>query len=1163
MQRLWNDGWEFSRQPLHTTFDEMQERKETYKPVGLPHDWLIYQAKDLYQDGTGWYRKSFRWRKNSEKLIYLRFDGIYMDSKIFVNGCQVFEWKYGYSAFDVELTPYLKEGDNEISVSVDFQAPNSRWYSGAGIFRNVWIKELPKKHLCSDGIYFHAEKSEGTTWKVQIDTEIAGRSTEASENVKVTYELCDRKGELIQILQGNVSQIMQEERGEQSLEDQEDIICLRLLTEVSDPKLWDVVHPNCYLLKVKLWCGDTLLQCAEIIVGFRMLQFDPNKGFLLNGVKCKLNGVCEHHDLGCLGSAYHTQAMRRKLEILKNMGVNAIRLTHNMHAEDVLALADEMGILLVSEAFDMWESPKTTYDYARFFPQWYKKDVKSWVKRDRNHPSVIMWSIGNEIYDTHSSDRGQMWTRLLQKEVRKYDPAQNAAVTIGSNYMPWENARHCADIVKVAGYNYGEAYYENHHREHPDWIIYGSETASTVQSRGIYHFPYQQSVLADEDEQCSALGNSTTSWGAKSSEYCIMAERDHEYSCGQFLWTGFDYIGEPTPYHTRNSYFGQIDTAGFPKDSYYIYQAEWTDYRTNPMVHIFPYWDFNEGQLIDIRVCSNAPVVELLFNGKSQGTFGINHRKGEQLVGHWQLPYTKGEICALACDENGKIVAREVRHSFGDAARIILKASKNSLKADGNDLLFLEISMEDKDGYPVENANNRITVQTEGPGALAGLDNGDSTDQDEYKCSSRRLFSGKLLAVLKSGTSAGTLKITVRSGNLPDAILEVPVHPAEVVCGSSPIAYLFEPEQRKEGELPLDQTDIPVRNIKLISSRGLHLHEKNPETFVSARLCPDQAADQSVIWSVVDDAGIPSKLATIEPDGQTVKVTARSDGQFRLRCMSRCQSDKVRMISQLEFQISGLGKAYMDPYEFVSAGIYDYSRGEVGNGNEHGVATARAGETQVGFHQIDFGTYGSDEICLPIFALTDEPYRIQIYEGMPGEENADLLADVIYEKPSVWNVYQEETYQLKKRLKGITSICFVLQKKIHLKGFCFTRQTRAWETMTAASCDQIYGDSFQKEESWIRGIGNNVTIEFTDLDFGDAGATKVTICGSTPLSKNTIMLRILNQDGTEETRQVLEFRQEQSEQTFCLQPITGKKIISFVFLPGCDFDFSWVRFEKN
>ena len=372
---------------------------------------------------------------------------------------------------------------------------------------------------------------------------------------------------------------------------------------------------------------------------------DPDKGLILNGRKIKLFGVCEHHDLGALGSAFNKEALRRRFKILKDMGVNAIRTFHNMPDPQFMDLADEMGFLIASEAFDMWERSKTTYDYARFFKEWSHKDVMSWITRNRNHPSLLMWSIGNEIYYTHADVRGQEITKMLMEYVKEFDPNENAKVTIGSNFMPWENAKKCVDIVKIAGYNYSEKYYEEHHEKHhekhKDWIIYGSEAASVVQSRGIYHFPFEKSILADDDEQCSVLGNSTTSWGAKSPERCITDDRYAEFSLGQFIWTGFDYIGEPTPYHTKNSYFGQIDTATFKKDSYYIYQSEWTDYRKKPMIHILPYWDFSENQIVDVRVCSNAPKIELKLNGKVIGKYNIDHKKGKDLVGWWKIPYKR------------------------------------------------------------------------------------------------------------------------------------------------------------------------------------------------------------------------------------------------------------------------------------------------------------------------------------------------------------------------------------------------------------------------------------------------------------------------------------------------------------------------------------------
>lgn len=1153
-KHLFNDGWEFSKQPLFTTLEEVKERPESFVPVGLPHDWLISQGTDLYENGTGWYRKKFLYSPAEDEIAFLRFEGVYMDSAVYVNGKKAMEWKYGYSTFEVPLEGYLREGENEIMVSVCYQSPNSRWYSGAGIYRDVWLKVVNRTHLVSDGVYTVIRKCGDDRWNIELQIEgifeeeavvnctlterKSGRSIVPDNQTQAAFSVRAGAAEGVQILTGSM--------------------------EVSGVRIWDVETPEVYDLKVELNLNGECVQTEICTVGFCTREFLPDQGFLLNGRKVKLNGVCEHHDLGCLGAAYNHRAMERKLEKLKKMGVNALRLTHNMFAPDVMELADTMGFLVVSEAFDMWERSKTPYDYGRFFSEWYQKDVASWVRRDRNHPSLILWSIGNEIYDTHVSERGQEITKNLMREVRLHDPEENAGITIGSNYMPWENAQKCADLVKVAGYNYSEKYYEDHHREHPDWVIYGSETSSTVQSRGIYHFPYSQSVLSDVDEQCSALGNSTTSWGARSSEACITAERDHEFSCGQFLWTGFDYIGEPTPYHTRNSYFGQLDTAGFEKDSYYIYQAEWTDYRKKPMVHLFPYWDFNEGQLIDVRVCSNAPMVELFMNGRSQGTFEIDHAHGseKELTGHWQLPYEPGEITARAYDEFGNEIAEETRHSFGEAAEIVLKADRTVLKADGRDLSFIEISMNDRDGYPVENADSRVFVRVSGNGYLAGLDNGDSTDKEEYKTVSRRLFSGKLLAVVAAGCTAGSIRVEMTSKGMKPAVLELCAEDSAEEEGIGTDTWRVDEEKALNGTEKYRE-DIPVRAIRIRTSNGTILTPENPDTLAEAVICPEHALDRKVTWSIVDDAGIPSALAKVESMGASARITAVSDGEFRLRCMSCSGTDGIRIISEMNFSVSGFGKAYLDPYGFIAGGLYDYVKGTATNGNEHGVATARGGETQVGFHNLDFGAFGSDEIHLPIFALSDDDYEILVYEGMPGEEGSECIGELHYQKPSVWNVYQPETYRLKRRLKGVTSICFVLHDKIHLKGFSFGKPEKAYEILKASENDRLYGDSFRMDGDCVREIGNNVTLEYTEMDFGEEGMNGIEICGFTPMEKNTIQIRFRSAEG--ESTQIVEFLHSDCEevQRFPLLPVSGLCDVSFVFLPGSNFDFRWFRFQKK
>ncbi|HEY4431663.1 MAG TPA: glycoside hydrolase family 2 TIM barrel-domain containing protein [Paenibacillus sp.] len=1143
-KRLFNEGWEFAK----STLEEMDDKSLDFKPVDLPHDWLIYNTLDLYENSIGWYRKSFIHAKNDKQLL-LCFDGIYMDSAIYVNNQWVGEWKYGYSSFEYEITDKLIDGENEILVKVVHQSPNSRWYSGAGIYRNVWLKTRDCNHIVTDGVYIHTVQMDDE-WRVEIDTDV-----NITENMRLAQTILHKD----QVIKTYVEGISAEAQSQAPLR-------VSQMLSVEDPLLWSTHEPHLYQLKTELQymennhdSGEGWITIEEVTqcIGFRRIVLDPQEGMLLNGQKIKLNGVCEHHDLGALGAAFHTAALRRRFEILKDMGVNAIRTAHNMPAAELMDLADEMGLLVVSEAFDMWERSKTPYDYARFFKDWALRDVRNWVMRDRNHPSLFLWSIGNEIYDTHADHRGQEITSMLMEAVLQYDPSGNGKVTIGSNYMPWENAQKCADIVKLAGYNYAEKYYHQHHAEHPDWIIYGSETASIVQSRGIYHFPFEQSILADDDEQCSALGNSATSWGAKSAEACIIAERDAAFSLGQFIWTGFDYIGEPTPYHTKNSYFGQIDTATFKKDSYYMYQSAWTNYKKHPMVHIFPYWDFNPGQMIDVRVCSNAPKIELQLNGETVGTYDIDHEHGTQLAGWWKIPYKPGELKAIAYDEAGQIIAVDIRQSFGDASQICLKADKDTLLANGTDLIFVEITMEDESGHPVENANNRVQVMVSGAGRLIGLDNGDSTDFDAYKGISRRLFSGKLMAIVAAEVEAGMITVEVTSNGVAGSKLQL--QSLSVIDSSIGVSA-----NTRNFELPCvmgNAEEIPLRKIEIISHSGQHFNENRREMIVHANLYPVDTSYTEVEWSIVNDGGIESNLAWIEQWGPEAKITALGDGHFRVRCMSKNGTEKTKLISQLEFTASGLGTAFKDPYGFISGGLYDEVKGEVGNGNERGVATSRDGETQVVYREIDFGPYGSDLISIPIFTLTSEAYNLQIWEGMPDEEDSELLADVIYQKETKWNVYQEATYLLSKRLTGITSICFVLQKKVHIKGFSFMKKNPAFEQNRAADCNRIYGDTFNFAEQGIEGIGNNVSLVFEQMDFTIEGTSKFVICGRSPIDKNTIHIRF--EEGAESSNQLIEFTQsdEYVERAFKLEKVTGEQKVTFIFLPGSQFDFSWFRFE--
>ena len=1152
-RRLWNDNWQFAKTTLNVAWEDRPVWEAEMHPVDLPHDWLIYDTKNLYEDSIGWYRKNFLWQQEKIKTdehVILRFEGVYMDSSIYVNGVYLGDWKYGYSTFDWDITEALREGENEVVLRVVFQAPNSRWYSGAGIYRNVWMICLPETHIPLDGIYISSVETE-KGYDLTIDTELEWGQD--AEDYVLEYCLRDiAKGE-------DCAEIF---RVQQTLTCGQDKATITI--PVDNPRKWDITDPYLYDLSVILQKKTSQKEPEQeehLRIGFRTIQFDPNQGFLLNGRKVRLNGACDHHDLGALGAAFHKEAMRRKFMLMRSMGVNALRTSHNMPAVELMELADEMGFLILSEAFDMWEMAKNPYDYARFFKTWAEKDVRSWIRRDRNHPSVIMWSIGNEIPDTHADAHGQEITRRLITAVRQWDYRKVAPITIGSNYMPWENAQKCADIVKLAGYNYAEKYYKEHHEKHPDWIIYGSETSSVVQSRGVYHFPLERATLIEADEQCSALGNSTTSWAAKNTEYCIIMDRDTPYSCGQFIWTAIDYIGEPTPYQTKNSYFGQMDTAGFPKDSYYLFRSEWTDGKKDPMVHVYPYWDFNPGQQVDVRITGNAPEVELFVNGVSQGKQQIDHQKGTVLQPSWKVPYVPGSICAVAYDENGGEIARQERHSFGNTDHYVVTPDKAALRADGEDMIFLEITAEDKDGYPVENASDYVRVTVEGAGRLVGLDNGDSTDYDAYKGTVRKLFQGKLLAMIAAKTTPGEIRVTVEDAwpeskcvhpagavTLTLHAIEAPVRPG--ICATE--------ENREYPPAFVEPGFVPVRKLEL-SAAATTLTPECPSVLLHTRIYPTEATDRKLLWKVTDPTGIPSPVAKLEElgDGESVRITGISDGSFQVRCMTCNGTSTVKMISQLEFAVEGMGQIFRSPYEPVAGISYDRSfGGDVSRGVENSAGTDKSHPTGLLYEGLDFGEFGSDEITLSVFANDNDPHRIQIWEGEPGT----LLDEVTYQKPGIWEVFQPETFELSRRLKGVTDLTIVSVDKFFLKEFHFNRQEKAYAKLYALTDGVTYGDSFVRTADAIEQIGNNVSLEFCDMNFGENGTDSIVICGRTPLQQNTIQLRF-----TDGETQVLPFphSEEYREIRFPLQKVFGEQKVTFVFLPGCNFDLKWFRFEKS
>ncbi len=1130
---LFNKDWYFSELELNTSYAD--GLKSTFKPVDIPHDWMIHHVNDLYKNSIGFYKKTFTARPVKDHTYILRFEGVYMDVTIYLNDTQIYEWKYGYSTFDVDLTPYLKEGDNTVCVLCNYQCPNTRWYSGAGIYRNIYLYEKEASYMPLDGVYIYTSAKE-KDFTVTLETEAVSL---ALENATIRHTVLNKEGETVYELSDDVSL-------------NKEVLVNKQSFLFENPTRWDINNPYFYTVKTELIVNGEVVDEYDNPLGLRTISFDPDHGFFLNGRNIKINGVCQHHDLGALGAAFNKAALRRQFEKLLKMGVNSVRTSHNMPAKELMELADEMGILIYSESFDMWELPKTTYDYGNFFPTWYEKDVKSWVRRDRNHPSLIIWGIGNEIYDTHAGT-GLKWTILLRDAVKKYDPMHNAYIGIGSNYIEWENAQKCSDELELSGYNYGEKLYEKHHKKYPHWCIFGSETASTVQSRGIYHFPYEIRILTYQDGQCSSLGNCSTNWGAKSAAYTIAAHRDHDYVFGQYLWTGWDYIGEPTPYFTKNSFFGQIDTAGFEKDTYYQYEAEWTQMKENPMVHLLPYWDFNEGQIIDICAYSNAPYVELFFNGISQGKQFIDH-KSYDLQGHWKLPYTKGELVVKAYDDEGNVIATDSTKSFSDPERIVLSADKTTLTADGLDLAFIEISLADKDGIYVANAKNRVSVSVKGAGRLVGLDNGDSTDYEEYKTTNRRLFSGKLIAIIAAKDVPGDITVTVSGEGLKSDTINLTsvesIDEVNVPC------Y----EEIKECPCP---KDVPIRKIELSLEGTTHLNKEITETKVSFKIYPENATYSEVYFKALTKDAVDANFVKINVEENTATLTALGDGEFTLNAFANNDKDHPEIISTLAFDITGLGLANFNAYtmvpgiEYAEVHSLDAKLSFLG-----GVfmPVPKDGRAYVTFENVDFGEFGSDEVHVPIFSFHDE-MPIEILEG--DIRTGTCVYKGIYQAKSWYNHYQENVYKLPRRIKGVSKITFAFtsDERFSLQGFYFTKLKKAYSLIPATEYSRITGDSFEVEKDAITSIGNNVCIEYENMHF-DEGLSSITITGKSNNANASI--HILFTEGEKSDKQLIEipYSEDYKEYTFDLKNSSVNGKVSFMFLPGSNFDLKEFKFNK-
>ena len=779
-----NEGWRFFKGEAPgaeaPAFDDSK-----WTELTLPHDWAIGEPFDrnlnphtgaLAGFGTGWYRKSFVLPDSATGHYFeIEFDGAMSNAQVWLNGQELGSRPYGYISFAFDLTPALHLGGatNVLAVKLAPEDHASRWYPGAGIYRNVWLTVTGPVYVAHWGTYVTTPEVGRDKSTVLVKTEIRNRQR-FETHVTLRTRVLDRAGK----------EVARHDDDAAIPADGTQTVTASLI--VPKPERWDIDHPYLYRLVSEVRNGTRVEDRYETPFGIRAIAFDKDKGFFLNGRHLKLQGVCMHHDLGALGAAVNRRATERQLQILRAAGVNAIRTSHNPPSPELLEFCDRLGLVVMDEAFDMWRIPKVPNGLSKFFDEWSERDVRDFARRDRNHPSIILWSIGNEVPEQGEAD-GWKEARRLTGLFHEEDPTRPTT----SAFNNWADAikNKLADEVDIPGFNYQPMHYAEIMKEHPAWTIFGSETASCVSSRGVYHLPiekYEKHPLLE----ISSYDIIAPGWA-----YCPDVEFDAQDRLpgvlGEFVWTGFDYLGEPTPYFNdresretdwpaRSSYFGMVDLAGFPKDRYYLYQSQWT---AKPMVHLLPHWNWEgrEGQAIPVMCYTNADEVELLLNGRSLGRKKRFSEPWEMPVGAnvspdgrfatkyrlvWEVPYQPGTLKAVAYRDNREVAADEVRTAEAPA-RIRLVPDRATMHADGEDLSFVTVRVEDQRGTVCPLADNLVEFQIKGAGRIEAVDNGNPATIEPFHADYRKAFNGLALVIVRSARGkAGAIQLTGSSKGL-------------------------------------------------------------------------------------------------------------------------------------------------------------------------------------------------------------------------------------------------------------------------------------------------------------------------------------------------------------------------------------------------------------
>ena len=891
-----NQNWHFKLNANAKEAVKEEADVTSWKKLDLPHDWSIHFDFDhdspaqneggQLNGGDAWYRKPLKLdEKDLDKNVRLTFDGVYMDSQVYVNGQLVGHYPNGYNQFSYDITNYLhKDGrENIIAVHVINKQPSSRWYSGSGIYRDVSLLIRDKVHVQKNGTTILTPQLENQK-DGKVDTLVSSKianTDDKDHEITAEYQIVRRGGEAVTEVIRTASQKLKAH----------ETSTIQTSLQVERPELWTVLNdkPALYELVTRIYRDGQLVDAKKDLFGYRYYNWTPNEGFSLNGQRIKFHGVSLHHDHGALGAEENYKAEYRRLKQMKEMGVNSIRTTHNPASEQTLQIAAELGLLVQEEAFDTWYGGKKPYDYGRFFEKdathpeakkgekWSDYDLRTMVERGENNPAIVMWSIGNEIGEANGDAHSLATVKRLVKVIKSVDKTRY--VTMGADKFRFGDGsgghEKIADELDAVGFNYSEENYKTLRAKHPNWLIYGSETSSATRTRGSYFHPEQEWVGSNQswrNYEQSDYGNDRVGWG-KTATASWTFDRDNAGYAGQFIWTGTDYIGEPTPWHNQNStpvkssYFGIVDTAGIPKNDYYLYQSQWVSAKKKPMVHLLPHWNWEDQELADnvadaenkipVRAYSNAASVELFLNNQSLGikkfnkketSDGRSYQEGanpHELYLEWKVAYQPGTLEAVARDDQGKEIARDKIVTAGQPAGVRLVKEEHAIAADGKDLTYIYYEIVDRDGNVVPTANNLVRFQLHGQGQLVGVDNGEQASRERYKEQAdgswiRKAFNGKGVAIVKSTDQAGKFTLTAHSDLLKSdqvtiftgkddqkekTVLGTEVPKVRTVLGQAPslpatVPFVYSDGSRAEQPVTWSQADVSHSGIVTVKGEA-------------------------------------------------------------------------------------------------------------------------------------------------------------------------------------------------------------------------------------------------------------------------------------------------------------------------------------------------------